>query len=101
MRVKKNAINISIEMILLSLIIIALCWHGRNEGAPELLFVLASGVFGSSFATLWIFIYEYHQTKYVLLKSMVCGLMHFAVLQVPESGRVILCFGRHLRSSFK
>lgn len=77
MRAKKNAINISIEMILLSLIIIALCWHGRNEGAPELLFVLASGVFGSSFATLWIFIYEYHQAKYVLLKSMICGLIAF------------------------
>lgn len=70
MSAKKNAINISIGMILLSLIIIALCWHGRNEGATELLFVLASGVFGSSFATLWIFIYEYHQTKYVLLKSI-------------------------------
>lgn len=70
MSAKKNAINISIGMILLSLIIIALCWHCRNEGATELLFVLASGVFGSSFATLWIFIYEYHQTKYVLLKSI-------------------------------
>lgn len=70
MSAKKNAINISIGMILFSLIIIALCWHGRNEGATELLFVLASGVFGSSFATLWIFIYEYHQAKYVLLKSI-------------------------------
>lgn len=36
MSAKKNAINISIGMILLSLIIIALCWHGRNEGATEL-----------------------------------------------------------------
>ena len=71
MSAKKNAINISIGMILLSLIIIALCWHGRNEGATELLFVLASGVFGSSFATLWIFIYEYHQAKYVLLLSLI------------------------------
>ncbi len=70
MKAKKNAINISIGMILLSLIIIALCWEGRSNGVTELLFVLASGVFGSSFATLWIFIYEYHQTKYLLLKSI-------------------------------
>ena len=56
MTIKKNAINISIGMILLSLIIILLNWNGRDEGINELLYVLASGVFGSSFATLWIFI---------------------------------------------
>lgn len=70
MTIKKNAINISIGMILLSLIIILLSWNGRDEGITELLYVLASGVFGSSFATLWIFIYEYHQIKNELLKSI-------------------------------
>lgn len=70
MTIKKNAINISIGMILLSLIIILLSWNGRDEGLTELLYVLASGVFGSSFATLWIFIYEYHQIKTELLKSI-------------------------------
>lgn len=70
MTIKKNAINISIGMILLSLIIILLNWNGRDEGINELLYVLASGVFGSSFATLWIFIYEYHQIKNELLKSI-------------------------------
>lgn len=70
MTTKKKSINISIGMILLSLIIIFHCWNGRNGGITELLYVLASGVFGSSFATLWIFIYEYHQTKNELLKSI-------------------------------
>lgn len=70
MTIKKTAINISIGMILLSLIIILLSWNDREEGITELLYVLASGVFGSSFATLWIFIYEYHKIKNELLKSI-------------------------------
>ena len=70
MTAKKNAINISIVMILLSLIIILLCWCEKDKGIPELLYVLASGVFGSSFATLWIFIYEYNKEKHELLSSI-------------------------------
>ena len=70
MREKKNAINISILMILCSLLIIFLCWCKRNEGATELLYVLATGVFGSSFATLWIFIYEYRKARRELLTAI-------------------------------
>lgn len=65
---KKNAINISIGMISICMIAILLCWRG--EGITELIFVLASGVFGSSFATLWIFVYEYNVQKRELLSSI-------------------------------
>lgn len=67
---KKNAINISITMILLSLITIALCWPLRKDGITEVLYVLASGIFGSSFATLWVFIYEYRKAKQELLRAI-------------------------------
>lgn len=71
MTAKKKAINISIVMILLSLIVILLCWCGKDRsGIKELLYVLSSGVFGSSFATLWIFIYEYNKEKRELLSSI-------------------------------
>ena len=64
---KKKAINISIIMILLSFIVILLCWSKKDNEILELLYVLSSGVFGSSFATLWIFIYEYNKEKNNLL----------------------------------
>lgn len=71
MTAKKNAINISIVMILLSLIVILICWCWKDKGGiAELLYVLSSGVFGSSFATLWIFIYEYNKEKRHLLSSI-------------------------------
>lgn len=70
MTAKKNAINISITMIALSLFVILLCWCGRDKGVAELFYVLSSGVFGSSFATLWIFIYEYNKEKRELLSSI-------------------------------
>lgn len=70
MREKKNAINISLVMIILCLIIMLICWSGREDGICEFSFVLASGVFGSSFATLWIFIYEYNKQKRELLSSI-------------------------------
>lgn len=70
MTAKKNAINISIVMTLLSLIIIFLCWNKKDNGIPELFYVLSSGVFGSSFATLWIFIYEYNNEKRELLGAI-------------------------------
>lgn len=89
MTVKKNAINISLIMIAVSLVTALLCWPFSKDGLPELLFVLSTGVFGSSFATLWIFVYEYNRTKYELLKSIfdnavditenngICSLSHF------------------------
>lgn len=61
MREKKNAIN---------MIVISLCWRGRDSGIAELLYALATGVFGSGFATLWIFIYEYRKAKRELLSSI-------------------------------
>lgn len=71
MAAKKNAINISIVMILLSLVVILICWCWKdNGGIAELFHVLSSGVFGSSFATLWIFIYEYNKEKRYLLSSI-------------------------------
>lgn len=70
MTAKKNAINISIVMILFSLVVILLCWCKKDEGMTELLYVLSSGVFGSSFATLWIFIYEYNKEKQKLLSTI-------------------------------
>lgn len=70
MREKKNAINISLVMIILCLIIMMICWPGKEDGICEFAFVLSSGVFGSGFATLWIFIYEYHKQKRELLISI-------------------------------
>ncbi len=70
MNEKKKAINISIRMIVLSLVVIGLCWRKRTDGLPEILYVLSSGVFGSSFATLWIFIYEYNKAKLELFRSL-------------------------------
>lgn len=67
---KKHAVNISLIMIMLSLVVILLCWPSRNDGITELFFVLSSGVFGSSFATLWIFIYEYRKAKRELFSSI-------------------------------
>ena len=67
---KKHAVNISLIMIVLSLVVILLCWPSRNGGITELFFVLSSGVFGSSFATLWIFIYEYRKAKRELFSSI-------------------------------
>ena len=66
---KKHAVNISLIMIVLSLVIL-LCWPSRNDGITELFFVLSSGVFGSGFATLWIFIYEYRKAKRELFSSI-------------------------------
>lgn len=89
MTVKKHAINISLIMIAVSLGIALLCWPFSGDGVPALLFVLSTGVFGSSFATLWIFVYEYNRAKYELLKSIfdnavditenngICSLAHF------------------------
>lgn len=74
MTTKKHAINISIIMIIVSLLIIYICWPQKDAGITELLYVLSTGVFGSSFATLWIFIYEYNRTKEDLLK-----VYHFAI----------------------
>lgn len=70
MTTKKHAINISIIMIVASLLIIIICWPSRDAGITELLYVLSTGVFGSSFATLWIFVYEYNHTKQELLKAI-------------------------------
>lgn len=71
MTAKKNAINISIAMIFASLLMILFCWPGKDQsGIRELLYVLSSGIFGSSFATLWVFIYEYHKEKNQLLRSI-------------------------------
>ncbi len=70
MTTKKHAINISIIMIIVSLLIIYICWPQKDAGITELLYVLSTGVFGSSFATLWIFIYEYNRTKEDLLKAI-------------------------------
>lgn len=70
MTVKKNAINISIIMILVSILIAFLCWPYSSTGIPALLYTLSTGVFGSSFATLWIFIYEYNRSKQELLQAI-------------------------------
>ncbi len=67
MTVKKNAVNISVFMVLASLVSMLICWYGRDRGITAFLFTLASGVFGSGFAALWIFIYEYNQAKQELL----------------------------------
>lgn len=70
MKEKKNAINISILTIIFSLIITFVCWQGKDDEITEIFFVLATGIFGSSFATLWIFIYEYNKEKRELLRSI-------------------------------
>lgn len=70
MTVKKNAINISIIMILASFLIAVLCWPQSSNGVPALVYTLASGIFGSSFATLWFFIYEYNRAKQELLSTI-------------------------------
>ncbi len=67
---KKNAINISIIMIIASILIAFLCWPNSGTGISALLFTLSTGVFGSSFATLWIFIYEYNRSKQELLQAI-------------------------------
>lgn len=67
---KKYAINISLIMIVLSFIVILSCWPAKDNEIAELFYVLSSGVFGSSFATLWIFIYEYRKTKQELFSSI-------------------------------
>lgn len=50
-------------MIALSFIVILLCWLAKGDEIAEHFYVLASGVFGSSFAALWVFIYEYRKTE--------------------------------------
>lgn len=70
MTVKKNAINISIIMIFASILVTILCWPYSNTGVAALLYTLSTGVFGSSFATLWIFVYEYNRSKQELLQAI-------------------------------
>lgn len=67
---KKNAINISIIMIFFSILIPVLCWPHSNSNVPALIYTLSTGIFGSSFATLWIFVYEYNRSKKELLKAI-------------------------------
>lgn len=67
---KKHAINISLVMIVLCLVIMLLCWPKKDDGIAEFFFILSTGVFGSSFATLWIFIYEYRKAKHELLSTI-------------------------------
>ena len=43
-------------MIALCFIVILLCWPAEDDEIAEHFYVLASGVFGSSFAALWVFI---------------------------------------------
>lgn len=70
MREKKMAINISLIMIMVSFAISLVCFFERDVQLFEIGFAFATGVFGSSFATLWIFIYEYNNAKKELLNSI-------------------------------
>lgn len=70
MREKKTAINISLVMITVSFAISVVCFLKREVLLFEIGFAFATGVFGSSFATLWIFVYEYNNAKKELLNSV-------------------------------
>lgn len=68
---KKNAINISILLVLISIVIMLII--GNLEQANywnETVFAVMSGVCGSSLATLWIFIFEYRIEKQRLLQEI-------------------------------
>lgn len=70
MKEKKDSINISLMMIMLSVLGICLCCLSDNQGIWEVVFALTTGLFGSSFATLWIFVYEYNKEKRYLLNCI-------------------------------
>ncbi len=67
---KKHAINISLVMITVAFIITCFFWDCRDEAIPSLTVTLSTGVFGSGFATLCIFVYEYNKKKRELLKAI-------------------------------
>ncbi len=67
---KKYAINISLIMITVAFIITCFFWDSRDEAIPSLIVTLSTGVFGSGFATLCIFVYEYNKQKQELLKAV-------------------------------
>ena len=87
---KKNAINISLGIILLCLIVTIICWSGKDSGLAEILFVFSTGIFCSSFATLWIFVYEYNREKKIVLTSI-----FNKVYYVMENGIYIPSMARH------
>lgn len=81
---KKHAINISLIMIAVSLALMLLCWRKRDDGGiAGFCFVLSSGVFGSCFATLWIFVYEYRRAKREIFSEIfreVTGIFEYETL---------------------
>ena len=81
---KKKAINISMLLIIASLLGTVLCWAFlKNNSFFELVFALCTGIFGSSFATLWIFIVEYKSERDNLL-SMIFSNGNRIRLKLPS-----------------
>ena len=84
MRNKKKEINLSILLIIVTIIISFICWRLKTDYPVfEFFFALSSGICGSSFATLCIFISNYRTEKEKLLRTVfqeglyICGQLPF------------------------
>ncbi len=77
---KKQAINISLILVLINLALAYVCWLLQNcYPFMSFLFSVFSGILGSGLAALWIFVAEYRREKKRLLEDIFREINHIRV----------------------